>query len=111
MDGSTRLRLPHLSIVRRYAARGFVLWVLARLMMMAVAIFGALIPLREVVRWSASGAIGMLGVCAVLGFVDVRVRRERTLLGNLGIDDREVVVMYIAAAVVGELLLAMVMPW
>ena len=111
MDGSTRFRLPHLSIVRGYFARGIVLWVLARLMMMVVAIFGAAIPLREVIRWSVSGALGMLGVCAVLGFVDVRVRRERTLLGNLGIEDRELVVMYVVPAIVGELVLAMLMPW
>ena len=110
MDGSTRLRLPHLAIVRRYFARGFVLWLLARLMMMAVATF-AKIPIRDVVRWSVSGALGMLGVCAVLGFVDVRVRRERTLLGNLGIDDRELVGMYVVPAIVGELLLAMLLPW
>ena len=109
-DGSTLLRLPHTSILRRYFARGFILWLLARLMMTAVALFGE-VPVRELARWSFPGAVGMVAGCALLGFIDVRFRGERALLSNLGIDDRATAAMFLAPAMVGEILLAIVMPW
>ncbi len=110
-DGSTLLRVPHASIVRRYVARGLILWLLVRLMMTAIAAFSGAVPVRDLARWSIAGALGMLGACALLGLIDVRVRGERTLLGNLGIDDRELVAMYLVPAALGELLLSIILPW
>ena len=104
------LRFPHGSILRRYFVRGFILWLLARLMMTAVALLGE-IPIRELARWSFPGALGMLAVCALLGFIDVRIRGERAMLSNLGIDDRDTAAIFLAPAMVGEIILALVMPW
>ena len=110
MNAPMRLRLPSASIVQRYFARGFILWILTRLTMTAVALFGN-VPVRELARWSVPGALGMLAVCALLGFIDVRIRGERALLSNLGIDDRDTAAMFLAPAIVGEILLAIAMPW
>ena len=108
MNAPMRLRLPSTLILQRYFVRGFILWIMARLMLVAVALFGNA-PIRDIARWSVEGAVGMLAVCALLGFVDVRVRGERALLSNLGIGDRDTAAMFLAPAIVGELLLAITM--
>jgi hypothetical protein len=106
-----RLRIPHTSIVRPFVSRAFILWMLVRIGTALVAAFAAEVPVNELVRWTFPGAVGMLGVCALLGYFDVRVRGERALLGNLGIDDRELIALYLVPAAVGETILAVVMPW
>jgi hypothetical protein len=106
-----RLRIPHTSIVRRYITRGFILWILVRIVTTVVAAVSDMIPPGDLTRWSPAGAVGVLGICAALGFVDVRFRGERALLGNLGIDDREVAAMFLIPATLGEFILAIVLPW
>jgi hypothetical protein len=53
----------------------------------------------------------LLAVCALLGFLDTRMRKERALLANLGVSDIEIALMFAAPAFIGELMLAVALPW
>ena len=103
--------MPDASIVRPYLARGFWLWLAVRLAVIVVPLVAGDFAVSDLLRWSPGGAVGMVVTCALLGFIDVRRRGERALLANLGISDRELIAMFIAPAAVGELLLAIILPW
>lgn len=117
-----RLHVPHHVILRPYLLRAVCLWLLVRLMVIAVKAWGEATQSKargafaggsvsvDLLQWTLSGAIGTLSVCALLGFVDVRKRHERVFLGNLGVGDGEIVLMYVAGAVIGELTFALLGP-
>ena len=105
------LRIPASIILRAYFARGMWLWLIVRIAVAAVPVLvGALAP-AAVLRYSLSGSLALLVCCALLGVIDSRARRERALLGNLGVSDREIALMFAVPAAVGELMLAIVLPW
>lgn len=56
----------------------------------------------------ASGAIALLtvSIATVLGLLDIRIKKERALLGNLGISQPLLASLFAMSAVAGELVLA-----
>ena len=93
-------------IVRPYAARGARLWCGVRLLIVTLSLVGEPhVSMQEAMRWTLGGALGVLACCWGLAFVDIRVRRERALLGNLGVGEQDVTLLYVAPAAIGELLL------
>ena len=105
------LRTPAPPITRAYFARGMRLWLVVRLTVMIVPVLVKAATPAEVLRYSPSGGLVLVALCGLLGFLDTRMRRERALLANLGIADREITAMFAAPAAFGELLLALLLPW
>ena len=105
------LRIPAPAIVRAWFARGIRLWLIVRLTVAVVPVLVAAADPADVLRYSLSGSVVLLSCCALLGFLDTRMRKERALLANLGISDREIVLLFAAPAALGEMMLAIALPW
>ena len=97
--------LPHPGIVRALAGRSVRLWLVVRVVMVVVPLANGA-DLAELLRWHPGGALVVLAVCVLLGFVDTRRRGERALLGNLGASDRQLAALFLLTAAAGELVLA-----
>jgi hypothetical protein len=104
------LGLPDSSILKPYLGRGFRLWLIVRIAIAAVPLLAGGGTVSDALSWDPVSAIATLSVCALLGFIDTRRRGERALLGNLGIQDRALVAMFLAAPAAGEILLALALP-
>lgn len=82
--------------------RAVVVWTLVRLMFavlpMAIgAPFGSMSP----------PPVAVIFLAGIVGLIDIHVRRERILWGNLGVTSTVVYAMYAGAAVPAEFLLAL----
>jgi hypothetical protein len=101
------LRIPDASILKPYLGRGFRLWLIVRIAIAVVPLLAGDGTASDVLSWDPVSAIATLFVCALLGLIDTRRRGERALLGNLGIQDRALVAMFLAPGAVGEIVLAL----
>lgn len=92
---------PNLLIARAYVARGARLWVALRGLVTAVLLLGA----GDLFRPSFSTASQIVVLSVAIGFVDIHRRRERALLGNLGLGPSAITMFFGVPALLGELLL------
>ncbi len=86
--------------------RGFRIWLLVRAVFAVALVMTSSGPLEN------GGLVG-LGVVALtiaLGLLDVRRVQERVLLGNLGVKLPLLVALLAAASVLGEIMLAVLLP-
>lgn len=96
------MRIPALVAVRIVAPRAIIIWGLSRLLYAALPLavggeFGSMAP-------SPGGVVLLAGL---LGVIDIQVRKERMLWANLGVTLVAIHALYAAAAIPGELLLAL----
>lgn len=90
--------LPHPLIVRAYVARGIRLWLAMRAIVTCLLLLGA-----SSQRLSLSAMIQLVVVSVALCFLDTHRRRERALLGNLGVRPLTLAVLFALPAVLGEM--------
>lgn len=93
--------LPNLLITRAYVVRGLWLWVGVRALVAAVFAMAELGPLPL----SFGSAIQVVLLCVIVGFVDIRRRHERALLGNLGLGNAVMALLFVVPAIFGEIIL------
>jgi hypothetical protein len=96
--------VPSAILVAAYLRRGIWLWISLRLLATAVYLFADADPIPF---WS-SGSIGMVAAVTVLAFVDMRVRKEGVLIGNLGVASAVIAALCAAPAAAGEVLITIV---
>jgi hypothetical protein len=94
---------PNPMIVRAYIGRGARLWLLTRMVVGAVLLFGSMDPIE--LTTSASFTMVILTVFVV--GVEMVKRRELVLLGNLGVSSAWLAAFSALPAIAGELLLRM----
>ena len=102
LDG--RFMVPNTLIIARFAARGIMLWVGARLLA------GAMIALAggDPLYLDLSSAVVLVASCIALGLADVHRRHERALLDNLGVSRFARAAFFAFPALVGESAIAVV---
>ena len=96
--------VPNAILVAAYLRRGVWLWISLRLLATAVYLFGDADPTPF---WS-TGSIGMVAAVAVLAFADMHLRKERVLIGNLGVSSAVTAAICAAPALAGEILITVV---
>ena len=96
------ISLPAPLIVRSYLARSARLWLLAR----------SLLVLQQLMANQDPRGFGLslaaVIVTVMLGFVEITRRHEQALLGNLGVESRDLVWLFVMPPVIGETLLQIV---
>lgn len=97
------LSFPNALLVRAYLRRGVGLWVASRVLLAMVLAFAELEP----IRLSTAGSIQLVLVTALVAWVDLHRRKERALLGNLGVSRAFIVAICALPAAVGETILAL----
>ena len=93
--------LPNRLVVSTYVARHLRLWVLLRIGLSGLFVLAGTDPLR--VGPLTLGAVVALGVA--VSVVELHVRHERDLLGNLGVNSFALCALLIAPPLAGELVL------
>lgn len=93
--------LPNRILVRAYMARHFRLWALLRVGLSGVFLLAGTDPLRV----TPMTLCAVVALCVAVSVVELRVRHERDLLGNLGVDTIALSVLMIAPPLAGELVL------
>jgi hypothetical protein len=91
--------LPNRLLVATYVGRYLRLWALVRIGLSGVFLLAGTDPLR-VTPWTVCAVVVL---CAAVNVVELRVRHERTLLGNLGVDSFALGVLLLAPPLAGEL--------
>lgn len=99
------MRLPAV-IVRPYVARALVAWALARATMLVLETFAGGAALALV--WSPFSAFVIVPLCIGLGHVGSTLRGDRILLGNLGVEARQLSALFALVAFAAELALGVV---
>lgn len=92
--------LPNAVVTKAYLSRGLRLWISGRLLLLIAGI--------NPVRPSIQGMILLIVLTAALAFVDIRIRREAALIGNLGLSTATVVMLVVAPAIAGEVAIALI---
>jgi hypothetical protein len=92
---------PNPLIVRAYLSRGARLWLATRVMLSAVLLLAGTNP----VRLSAAVAVAIVLLTVVVSLLDTHRRRERALLGNLGIRPLLLGALFAGPALIGEVAL------
>ena len=87
------------------------LWLILRIAIAVVPLLVQAADPADLLRYSLSGSLTVLACCALLGLIDTRMRKERALLANLGITDAEIARLFAVPAALGELTLAIALPW
>ena len=84
--------------------RAIVIWLLVRLLL-------GTIPLAVGAPFASMppSPIGVVLLCGILGLVDVRVRGERILWGNLGVGPGALATAYAAPPIPAEILIALLL--
>ena len=96
--------LPNRLLTTLMLRRGARLWMLAR-----VAISGLIfLSGEDPFRLPVSTTVGVLVICVALGYVEMHLNHERDLVANLGIKRRTLAGVFLAPALVGELLVRVV---
>ena len=96
-----RTLVPDGLIVGTYVRRGAGLWIGMR----AVVTVFTLLAQGDPLRPTAGMTIGIVAVSAALGLLETHRRRERALLGNLGVSLPALALMLAVPAAIGELVL------
>ena len=108
---------PNRLIVRAYLARGAWLWVLARALLLAVLVFAPSFaprdptlpsPAEMLFRPSPVAMLWTVMLSVMLGWADVGRRRERALLGNLGVRPLHLTAFFAVTAAAGETVVVLV---
>lgn len=95
---------PNALIVRSYLLRGAQLWGSSRILLSAAFLLAGASPLGL----GLTGVVGVILLNVALGFVETNRRRERALLGNLGVRTSMLMMLFAVPAIVGELALRLV---
>jgi hypothetical protein len=104
---ATFQRLPAV-LVRPYVVRAALLWVLARATLLVLeTLFGGGGAGGALV-WSPATALVIVPLCVVLGHVGSAMRGDQILLGNLGVDARQLSALFALVAFGAELALGVV---
>ena len=90
---------PNRLIVRAYLTRGTALWLATRSIASAVLFLGGTDPLRI----SRGVAVEIVLLSVVVSVLEMKRRRESTLLANLGVRWFTIGALCVAPALVGEL--------
>ena len=94
------------SVPRTLAMRGATLWVLIRMLIGVVFLLlrtgGAEAPRPNPVL--------IIAICAIVGLIDLRRRGEEMLWSNLGVSRTQLVLLFVATAIIGEIMLGLVLP-
>jgi hypothetical protein len=93
--------LPNSLLLRTYVGRHLRSWALLRVGLSGLFVFSGTDPLR-LSPWTVCAVVAL---SAFVNVVEVQVRRERDLLGNLGVDPVAFSALLIAPPLVGELVL------
>lgn len=91
--------LPNRLLVATYVGRHFRLWALLRIGFSGVFLWARIDPLRI----TSLTTCAVVVLCAAVSAIELHVRHERVLLGNLGIDSLVLSVMLVAPPLAGEL--------
>lgn len=94
-----RRMLPNRVLVTAYMWRHLRLWALLRVGLSGVFLLARTDPLRP----TPSTECAIVVLCAAVSRVEVRVRHERALLGNLGVDSFALSILLLVPPLVGEL--------
>jgi hypothetical protein len=89
------------TLVRALAMRAVALWALIRV---AVTIVFLLMS-----GGARPNPVAVILICAIVGMVDIRRRREAVLWKNLGVSTSQLVLIFAAAATIGESMIALVL--
>lgn len=106
----TRNALIYLSpmpLAPLFLVRALRIWVLARLLVMMLALLAGASADGGALRLAPGAALALVGFSAALGLVDVARRGERALLGNFGVSRLLLLTWLVAPAAVGEVAIAM----
>jgi hypothetical protein len=98
------IMLPSRLVGRAYALRGFRIWLVTRAHVTAVFLLGG----EDAVRLPFGSVVELVLLTVALCFLDMRRRRERTLLGNLALGSGSLSAFFAGPAVFGELLIRVV---
>jgi hypothetical protein len=90
---------PDRLIVRAYVTRAVKLWLLSRILITVVFVFGSVDPLRL----SVAAVLEVVLVVVAIGFLDIRRHHERALLDNLAVSPLTLVALFAGPALVGEI--------
>jgi hypothetical protein len=93
------------SLPRTLATRAATLWVLVRMLI------GVVFLLARTGGGAAPrpNPVLVIAICTIVGIVDLRRRGEETLWSNLGVSRTQLVLVFVATAIVGEIVLALVL--
>lgn len=92
---------PNQLIVRTYLLRGAGFWLAVRCVSGLVLAFAGLDPLR----FTIGASVVVVVLSLAVGFVEIGLRREWALLGNLGVSPLVLGCIFAGPAAVGETLL------
>ena len=92
---------PNRLIVQAYLSRGARLWLIVRAMLSGVFLLAGTNP----VRLSALVGVEIVLLTGAVSFLEIRRRRERALLANLGVRPLVCGALSAAPALIGELAL------
>ncbi|MEO8564061.1 MAG: hypothetical protein ABI601_18415 [bacterium] len=95
------------SAIRALVTRAVVLWALLRALVTAVMLMASATG-GSGDRLAGPRPFAVVVLCAVLGLVDLKRRREASLWANLGLSRTHLAFLFAIAATAGELLLATV---
>ncbi len=93
--------LPNRALVFIYMRRHFRLWALLRVGLSGVFLLARIDPLPV----TPGTMCAVVALCAAVSGVELRIRHERALLGNLGVNSMALGMLLIAPPLVGELVL------
>lgn len=94
------MRLPR-TILKAYLRRGATMWLMMRLCVSAVLLFGREDPLHV----APSTVLMLIAATAGLTLIDMRRRNERMLIGNLGYRPSVLSAIAVVPAAAGEIAL------
>lgn len=97
------ISLPNSLVVSAYLSRGLRLWLAVRGLGSLLVFLGGFDPLRL----SAQTLILLLSVTAALAFIDLRIRKEAALIGNLGISIPAVMLITVVPGILGEVIIGL----
>ncbi len=93
--------LPNRALVSMYVRRHLRLWALLRIGLSGVFLLARIDPLPV----TPGTMCAVVALCAAVSVVELRIRLERTLLGNLGVNPMALGMLLIAPPLLGELVL------
>jgi hypothetical protein len=105
--------LPNARVTNAYLRRGVSLWILVRLFASAVILLGSSDRMlsamaAELAGIWRTGSVGFVLAVFLLAHVDVRMRKERALIANLGFPVGVIAAVGSAPALAGEILISLI---
>ena len=94
------MKIANVSIANAMLLRATRLWIVGRVALSGLLILAATDPFRL----SVSTTVIFLALCVGMGYLETHINHERDLLANLGVKRRILAMLFLAPAIVGELL-------